>query len=611
MSVQGGDNIEVVGNNQGPPRGPPPPPPIDARIIMSDASSKSSLRRSSRLRERRDSSRSSAAPSMSGAETASVVSDDFGTQDRGLEAVLRPIAAGAAMGLSKPGQYSEKERKKMKKQLKEQVRRDAMQQALNEERRHLREKFRIRRVLDNEELDPALEQAPPASSEALKEVKIENTKYARQLLSNNLHGLSDVLNNFISSVNSARINFKQAAGILSGFFTGTMAENARILVKRHPLPEVLDIIRRQYCQEETPHECQVKVSKWKLGKGSKKKIERSLLDLYMMVTKANPDASVSEALEMTKVLVKSQMPEGALHDLSLSEEMEVLTTGRRLGLHAFTDEVLKAMDKYPRPVVESDVFQVQQCHQETREPERSTSDRAMAMLIGAVEKQTAMVGKMIENIAQMQQNQNQHPPLMASQFAPAPYQQPHRQQPMTNYPPPRGNYNPPMAMPQQTQGRMPWRGGAPQGSGGFSGTRSSLTYLYPHQAEYQRAASFFKKEDLGPRLPQKGPGEVFVRYYQDKTVEPVNQDVQPFPRSRAVFAHDPRTDKYLLTGAVKAHFGGRRCTSCGLLGHSPASPGCPFYDVPESWELCETCRLGFHTRCKYAPGFLSRFQPGN
>ena len=65
------------------------------------------------------------------------------------------------------------------------------------------------------------------------------------------------------------------------------------------------------------------------------------------------------------------------------------------------------------------------------------------------------------------------------------------------------------------------------------------------------------------------------------------------------------TGRVSLSRRVKDFFKGR-CIVCGLYNHRPKHKLCPYYEAPNSWDVCPICRMGFHPKgsCTIHEDFL-------
>ena len=599
------DQQEGGGENILPP--PPPPPhnynqddPNAINQVESDTDgSHGMVRRSQRRRQRRPSSTTDGA-------TTDGTTGDF-TDDQGIERLLRPIGVGAAMALQAED-YADREKQRMRKKIKRRLHRATIKNALAEQRRALQEEMQRRLYADEAlQLDKGLEDGPPASSAAYAEARKTLKKYGSPLLGNNLDNLSDFLNLTIEVANESALNGTQVARILGSHLKGPLGLGVRRMLKKEKVTKVIEYLRKFQCPNLSIGDCQRTVVAWKFNK---RKVRESVFGLYMSLSSAYPRTDSNTILEFTKLRVKENLPPTSLDDLIMAEEHDRITTGVPMDLPRFITEVEKIVGKHP--TTQTDTLDVMKAALEQPPPPPIQHYASPPQLpppppVKEHEENLAKVvqelSTKVDRVLTVQAQPPAPPPAPPApsmpQFVPVPM---YGHAPYSSHPPP------PPPMPTST----PPQTFAPPPPSGFrqgfnkQGQGQGYTFVREGDPKYEIACTKFSKSDsLNKNLPEVPREMVPFLKNQDGTIQPApHVKVTPFPRGLAVFGFDAGKQRFNLTRAIKTHFE-NKCATCGLPGHRSSSKYCPMASAADSWNLCPTCRLGFHTNCVYNKDFLA------
>ena len=124
------------------------------------------------------------------------------------------------------------------------------------------------------------------------------------------------------------------------------------------------------------------------------------------------------------------------------------------------------------------------------------------------------------------------------------------------------------------------------------------TYIHDHNAMVTQAMDSCKKHHLQNRHFPVMPTQQYSMDAKGQVWPQPKVFPKPFARNLAVFQKDNNTGRFSYTSAIRNHLKDV-CITCGLPGHTSESHNCPYKDQPNSNQLCNTCRAGFHATCRY------------
>ncbi len=634
----GGQDQDQGGGNRQPAR-VAPPPPVDVNAILpadgqgngQDGQQDGRRRRSNASsrsgRNRRQTRSTSASSRTTGPDTEHETDDGDFSHDEGMAQILRPLAAGARMGIAKPDAFTEAQKRKARKDIKEKMRHENIRKAIQAEKKLTQEELRrVDKVDEHEELDKAFETNKDVKADTLGNLRKDMKKVLGPLLGNNLLGLPDVLNGFVEMVNQAEVSEKQAQTLLTSLFTGSFRSELKAMLRQLGLRETIKHLRDFKCPQSTVKECQRRIQRWKLDK---KEPSKAIFELYSMLNLANPRATRELVLKYTTQKVMDSLSPTGLDELMAAQKVERVTTGGTLDLYGLTQEVERILGKTASPPQTADIFNLGSDQGTSSSPAappapgaQATSDNLLRETLSEMRRDRQEQQREIAELRREQREQKFEIQRMIQAAAatppPPPPQVIYQQPPPPTYPPPNMqpasyNNNPPQ---QQRTGPWPgqgWSQGRQQRNGGQGSQNSqrrsggyNFQFIKPQHPRYQEACSQLSKANLSHDITLDQPPP--IRRNSDGTIEPLAGVIlKQFPSHLAVLGLDKGNNRFQLTRQVQEHFAGR-CATCGLEGHRSASQYCPMREIADAWEICPTCHLGFHTQCIYNPNFLRSLQ---
>ncbi len=565
----------------------PPPPPIEAAAVVNaeaidtDASSTRGGRRSAR--RVRSSSRHSSA---SGMTTDAADTDDPGMDsDYGVTRFLRPIATGVRMSLADQGRYTARQKQRVRQDIRRNIQENQISRALRESRKGLTDLLREPAyIVEPAKLYAGMETAKAADPKVYSDAKKDFSNMEKQVYTSptKLEGLGDFLDNFVETVNDNLLNEQQAITLFKRHFKGAIGVAMRSMLQRVGLRETIRNYRRFKCDSMTVPQCEADIVKWKLSKND---VDGSIFDLFSKLVTAYPNSSEDVLLSNAKLRTKEYLNAQALKHLARAEQMERKRSGMELDLNGFIHEVEQVINTNSGGVSSAsygDVMNVSVAKDKAKSEDQDLR-KALNELKLAQEKSLNELSVLKTQMAMS------GPAMIHYQAVP----------PVTHMQP----------GPAQATGNGQATGSQDKGNKAYHPkdlhTHYGRVYLHPEGEHYKRASRVIQKSSLETNLPEVTHEKPYVDG-PNGTYRPTHgMELKSFPKDKAVFCYDKRSNKYHLTQAVKDFFA-TRCPSCGLEGHRSGSSVCPLFGTADSWSICSKCSTGFHATCRLDPAAIPK-----
>ena len=443
--------------------------------------------------------------------------------------------------------------------------------------------------------------------------------------------LFDCLNEVVETINIHQLSEKQAARLISSFLEGGLKRLFDSRVKMISLSDMIALLRYYKGDRATRHSAQEAAAAWRLDHS---RIPMSLIDLETNLLMGSPEADLTSILDMAKQTVRQQLTETQRSQLASAERIYRKSHGNeQMPLKKYAEHLARilpskkkisqisshpqgAQPKSGKRQTNKKKQQIDQHHHEVKEMVADLTSKMETLLSQHTpqpsESQIQPVYRYNQGPQQPNYAQNNKTyPVKSSWGQPA---QSYPQQPKGNHKPYHNN---------ETQNNRPNYRPYKPGKGMDKFFRDGIPHNYENEPwdannkhlpkkfnprewrflkdtdpEFKQAIKIFGHGSFRTKY-QQVPNRPLFRWVAGKYIPDI--PLQPFPQHLDIVVK-MADGGYKLTRAILDMFE-HRCSACSLYNHAAGDRTglCPYANVTDSFELCKTCRCGFHTRCLLHP----------